>query len=267
MKETIMDEKPIGVDEYCERWAGSRPKPGMKDYHTGKNYNTQNPFKKTDNGTLIIIEGPDLVGKSTLCKYLMDRINRDYKKQAQCYKQPEHSTDLGKLLYDAAIRDFSKYKLDNITEYGLFWLNRNYHWRNIVTPQLQTGMTIMLDRSWPSTLVYNSLIKGVPWDLVFSMEMEACQYRKPDLMLIMYDSTRTDPYHVLDKREREINRLDLYPEDIKREIRDAYMSFHYLFKFCFPCIPVDLSVDENKSFEILYEKYVEPYLKKLYPEA
>jgi thymidylate kinase len=265
-----MEKKPVTIDEYCDKWSETTLPPKLKGIIKDKDYFASDPFLNSeDKGKLILIEGPDMMGKTTFCDYLNKYISRDFTKE-QSYpinmRQPEKSSQLGISLYNHVITEGGH--LDSYTEYLLFLTNRANHWHSKILPLLKEGNTILLDRSWPTTLVYNCIVNGIDWDYVFQSEMMACKKRRPDLMIILYSSGSTDPFNSLKNRGGEKNnRFDRYPEEKKILIRDGFLCLSYLFKFNFPIVTIDVSKstgDPEKDMKEIYNKVIFNALCEVY---
>ena len=114
-------------------------------------------------GRLIVFEGPDGVGKSTLSKQLADRLREagvPCEHMAFPGNQPE---SLGRLVYDLH-HDAQGLGFSDINPTSLQMLHIAAHVDSIeeqILPTLRDGTWVVLDRFWWSTWVYGSAY-GVP---------------------------------------------------------------------------------------------------------
>lgn len=115
------------------------------------------------NGSLIVFEGPDGVGKSFLAEQTLNRL-RQQGKQCQPHWFPgkeDHS--LGKLVYQLH-HEPQSYDVLHMTPASKQALHIAAHIDLIesrILPALSEGINIVLDRYWWSTLVYG-LVSGIP---------------------------------------------------------------------------------------------------------
>ena len=124
----------------------------------------------------IAIDGPDLTGKSTVAHLLLNR------SQEPChlYNNPG-GTPLGhtirKLVKDATI------KMDPLTVFYLFAANHS-DLAHIIKRKLDSGVTVIVDRWWPSTYTYQGL-SGVSLHHVVDVIEQFEAIIKPDFMFYL----------------------------------------------------------------------------------
>ena len=167
-------------------------------------------------GKLIVFEGPDGVGKSTLSRALAGRLNAmgitcDY----LSFPGKEEGT-VGRLVYDAH-HDPASYGLKAITATGLQALHIAAHLDEIdrtVLPALREGRWVILDRFWWSTWVYGrvSSVDSATLDALIRVERLHWRDIKPDALFLVDrsgaefdDGTRTllrERYERLSDNER-----------------------------------------------------------------
>ena len=114
-------------------------------------------MKNSKVGSLFILEGPDNVGKTTLARILVERINKRRKCEYVSFPGRERST-LGRLVYDIH-HDKEKYGLTNVDPVSIQTMHLAAHIdciSNRIIPILKTGIHVVLDRYWWSTLIYGA---------------------------------------------------------------------------------------------------------------
>ena len=120
-------------------------------------FNSKKPDdSRPDEGTLIVLEGADGVGKTTLCKLLCERLTSEgiptvYYAFPGCRKD-----SLGTLVYKVH-HDPKSYCPAGLNPLSLQMLHVAAHIDCIegyILPALRSGMTVILDRSWLSTKIY-----------------------------------------------------------------------------------------------------------------
>jgi dTMP kinase len=109
-------------------------------------------------GHLIVFEGPDAVGKSTLVEFLHTLLE-GREVSAEILAFPGHRPHtLGKLVYDLH-HSLEKFGLERITPLGLQALHIAAHLDTIlqsIIPAISSGKWVVLDRFWWSTWVYGT---------------------------------------------------------------------------------------------------------------
>lgn len=97
----------------------------------------------------IVVEGKDLVGKSTFIKKLVKAYEVIGKEIVQV-TEPFMGHPTGQ-----KIRDFLKEKHTNSDDlYKLYKENREYLWKSVIRPALESGKIVISDRNFISSMVY-----------------------------------------------------------------------------------------------------------------
>lgn len=108
-------------------------------------------------GSVIVIEGPDCAGKTTLCKQLVQTL-----KNAEYIKLPDRGTPTGKLI-DGFIKkevQFSEDHESNERAAQMLFAANNMEKRATLIKKLNAGITLVFDRYVPSGIVYHSCSLG-----------------------------------------------------------------------------------------------------------
>ncbi len=134
--------------------------------------------KQSKSGKLIILEGPDGVGKSSFAKETGNFLHKIGQPcEVMSFPGREPST-LGKLVYEIH-HDAEKFNLDKITAVGLQALHISAHLDAIdrlILPTLKAGRHVVLDRFWWSTWVYG-VTSGINQDVLEAMiKLERAQW-------------------------------------------------------------------------------------------
>lgn len=123
-----------------------------------------------NNGRLYVFEGPDSVGKTSLCLLLAKKL-RELEIDCEVLAFPgRESGTIGNLVYELH-HDHAKLNVQKLSPLVRQMLHVAAHVDVIesrVLPALNSGRTVILDRFWWSTLVYG-LVDGLDVDLLHSI--------------------------------------------------------------------------------------------------
>ena len=160
-------------------------------------------------GKLIVFEGPDGVGKSTLAEQLTDRLRATGVPCERLAFPGRQPGTLGHLIYDLH-HDASGLGLGEVSPTSLQLLHIAAHVDAIdghILPALRAGAWIILDRFWWSTWVYGAAL-GVPERSLEAMiDLERLHWGlvKPDVLFLVERDSRTPDDGVgLQERYREL---------------------------------------------------------------
>ena len=190
--------------------------------------------EKREPGRLIVFEGPDNVGKSTLAAHFIDRL-RETGVQCEQLAFPGHLPgSVGRLVYDLH-HNASRLGLGEIDPASLQIMHIAAHVDAIerhILPALHAGSWIVLDRFWWSTWVYGSSY-GVPEQSLDKMiELEQLHWGtvKPDVLFIVErKGTALDDSNQIKDRYRRLVQLE--------QIHSRVVTLHNDFS-------IDEAVDE-----------------------
>ncbi len=170
-----------------------------------------------DRGRLIVFEGPDGVGKTTLAEALVDELTR---RGTWCEYLSFPGKDpgtLGRLVYDVH-HNPKKFGIRDMNPTSKQVLHIAAHVDAIekrILPALEEGRTIVLDRFWWSTFVYG-ILDGVDrdsLDAMIALELKSWADAKPTVAFLV---TRQDPLRTEGPDERWRGLRAAY-EDLGRE--------------------------------------------------
>ncbi len=184
---------------------------------------------------IIILDGIDGCGKTTIAKYLAKKFNGLY------------LAEPGKVGLRGKIRKLILDKIDYLAEFLLFWADRRLNYQ-LIKKFLQKPIFIFLDRSFPSTLAYQLYAKNLK--KLFSEN----EYLKIDR--IIRDKIEPDAVLILDavpetalKRINKRAKTKFEKINFLRKVRKAYL---YLAKKYGWQI-----IDANKPLEEVKKEIIE----------
>jgi len=122
-----------------------------------KSNNHKNMAQPGGRGALIVLEGLDRVGKSTLAKKLVEHLERMKKNVSLC-RFPDRTTPVGQLI-DDCLRTATK-RVDNHAMHLLFSANR-WELAQKIRNTINQGTTVVVDRYSYSGIAYSSAKQGM----------------------------------------------------------------------------------------------------------
>lgn len=121
-------------------------------------------------GSLIIFEGIDHVGKSTIVELVNKELQKSYS-NVEVYQFPgTYEGTIGKLVYDIH-HNLAKYHINSIDPLSLQLLHISAHidiLNSKIIPAIQNGKIVLLDRYWWSTIAYGEG-DGIPPNMLYKI--------------------------------------------------------------------------------------------------
>ncbi len=146
---------------------------------------------------LIVFEGPDNVGKTTICNALSESLKKlNYDNIVLSFPGNVDGT-LGNFIHDLH-HNHNKYGVHDINNISLQLLHVAAHFDTIektILPALEASKIVILDRFWWSTFIYGS-VSGIDISIlqeIIRLESYAWQKIVPDLV-IFFDNPK--PYNI-----------------------------------------------------------------------
>lgn len=174
---------------------------------------------------LIVCEGIDHCGKSTVAKALVDFLNNVGIPSVYTFQPGD--TQYGQ--HAEIMRDFctrKTYDLNPLSNFFAFLLDRSEQTSKVVLPAIKDGKTVVSDRWWYSTIAYQfygkQLLSEYNLDDKFINWMNelASHYLEPNVVLYFnrpQELVDTTPENQQDRFETETDRF-------KSRVKDAYLK-------------------------------------------
>ncbi len=165
----------------------------------------------------ITFEGTEGSGKSTQAKILTDYFE-SLGTKVVLTREPGWGK-LGEGIRNAILnrRDI---EIDPFAELCLFCADRAQHVRDLILPKLKEGFTVICDRYYDSTFVYQGFGRGIDQELVSSMALASSLGVKPDITFLL----RMPVEKALDrlKNRGENSKIDEEPVLFHKRIYEGY---------------------------------------------
>ena len=169
-------------------------------------------------GRLIVFEGPDGIGKSTILKHIAARLEhcgRLVRRESFPGNEPG---SLGALVYKLH-HEASRHEIHGMSPLALQALHIAAHLDSIenrILPALESGKIVLLDRFWWSTWVYGMAanVDEAALELLVQAEQVVWKGRLPDAVLLITRPQSFRPEHPQKEFDRH---LQFYLELVARE--------------------------------------------------
>lgn len=179
----------------------------------------------SERGLLIVNEGEDRMGKTSQTELQVARYNKEVG-PAIYWHEPggERATPLGQIIEQ--IVKSNEIPKTVMAQLALFTYARKDAWDNVIEPALQSGTSVILDRSWISGVVYQGIAGGLGADTVKrATELNLPpEYMYPDYTFIIKP---TDAHREKMSRLLGVNDKDFFeskPNSFQQAIRRGYQE-------------------------------------------
>lgn len=170
-------------------------------------------------GRLIVFEGPEGSGKSTQLERIFKYIKAK-KTYTVLLREPGGTVISEKIR--SIILDKAHKNISDKTELLLYIAARAQIVEEKIKPLLEQGCTILLDRFYLATIVYQGYARGIDRRWIDELNHYALAGLKEDLTII-YDVTLQEASRRMKKRLKH-DRLDDEAADFHKKVRDGYLK-------------------------------------------
>jgi dTMP kinase len=174
---------------------------------------------KGKKGIFITLEGVEGAGKSTHLSYIAKQLQQAGR-EVVITREPG-GTPLGERIREILLMHKSV-AIDGMSELLLMLAARAQHIRDVITPALHNGNTVLCDRFMDSSYAYQGAGRGIPADTITQLSRAACDGLKPDLTLLFDVPVVTGLQRAC--RDREADRFERESFDFFQAVREAYLK-------------------------------------------
>lgn len=195
-------------------------------------------------GKFIVFEGPDHCGKTTQIE-LLKELTKD--KEYIFTREPGGTglavcEEIRKIILNPDL------EINPITEAYLYAASRAEHVKWIRS-QLEKGQTVICDRYYYSSLVYQGIGRGLGMDTIQSLNDIALDDLYPDL--IFYLEVDMDTYVKRKINQKELDRLEREKEAFFAKV---IASYEYLFKTALRGTVEIVTLDGSKDIQTIHQE-------------
>ncbi|WP_297281216.1 dTMP kinase [uncultured Anaerococcus sp.] len=191
------------------------------------------------NGKLIVFEGPDGSGKTTILEKINERIE-DLGYPIMLVREPG-GTSISEKIREIII-DKENNEMDSKTECLLFAASRAQLVEEKIKPALESGKIVFCDRFVLSSLLYQGVGRGLGVTEVKKINDFATGGLKPDLTIFFNIDYKTA---LIRKRANfTADRLESEDFDFHKKIFDAYLDLAKTYKDDIKEVDASLSIEQ-----------------------
>lgn len=158
-----------------------------------------------------LVEGYGGCGKTTFVR-LLEKYFVSKKEKVLVTHEPGGTSELGSQIRSWLLTN-KKLPQTPITQLFLFLADRSFHMDQIVRPAIQTSHTVIQDRGFLSSIVYQGAEYGLGTDLVYNMHSDTALFSPLPNKVLLIDSDPSLCFERLKRRDNEnphnYNRIDL----------------------------------------------------------
>ncbi len=201
-------------------------------------------------GKLIVIEGIDGCGKTTLIK----KLKKHFSLQKFIFTKEPGGTSLGLKLRE--IINKGKKEITEKAEFLLFAADRNQHFQHLIIPALKKGKIIISDRMADSSLAYQGYGRGVDIKMIKKINKWVTSNTTPDITIYLHITPEV-AFQRIRKRNLKLTNFEKERKKFWSQVVNGYSE---IFKRRKNLLKVDASQSLEKVSNIVIT-YLEKKLK------
>lgn len=190
-----------------------------------------------DDGTLIVLDGPDGCGKSTQVG-LVSATLRERGRQVTAVRDPG-GTSIGDRIRKILLSPVSG-DVTARAEVLLYMASRAELAARIIRPALKAGKVVVADRFYSASVAYQGVGRGLGVKPVLALAKYACAGLQPALTLIL----DMDPMDALRRRgDGQADRIESRSIAYHQRVREGFRQLAQMFPETVKLIPADGTVE------------------------
>ena len=192
----------------------------------------------------ITIEGTEGSGKSTVLKFVFDRLKEEGY-NVILTREPG-GTPISESIRNI-ILDKSNTAMDGRTEALLYAASRRQHLVEKVLPAIKDGKIVLCDRFLDSSLAYQGGARGLGVQQVLDVNLFATENTFPDYTLLFKITPEQGLERIAKNAKREVNRLDLEKLEFHTTVYNTFLDLAAKYPERYIIIDASKSLEEVKE--------------------
>lgn len=208
-------------------------------------------MKKIPQGFLLVLEGIDGSGKTTLARRLASLVQQ-HQYGVILTREPggtEFGKGLRQLLQHSVVRPIPE------AEFLLFAADRMQHITTVVKPALADGQIVISDRMADSSMAYQGYGRGIDRTMIATVNQWALQGIVPDLIIHI----KLDWQTALQRIEKNRGELTAF----EKEKQEFFERVAHGFEVVFKDKPQAITLDGTQTQDELFKQASEAVIQKL----
>ena len=201
-------------------------------------------------GFFITLEGPDGSGKTTVAKYLCEKLTNDGYEVV--HTREPGGIDIAEQIRNV-ILDPKNTAMDEKTEALLYAASRRQHLVEKVLPAVKDGKIVICERFVDSSLAYQGFGRQLGFDDVLGINMFAIDNTFPDLTIYLDVDEKTGLDRLKNRTFKD--RLDQESIDFHHRVNEGYQEVIKRFKDRIKLVDASKTLEEvvNETYRIVID--------------
>lgn len=218
-------------------------------------YNNMDEDINMSKGLFITFEGGEGSGKTTVCKYIYNRLLSEG--IDAIYSREPGGVDIAEQIRNV-ILNVSNTAMDVRTEALLYAASRRQHLVEVILPALEAGKTVICDRFIDSSLAYQGHARDIGIDEVMEINRFAIDNCMPDLTLY-FDVAPEIGLSRINRRGEALDRLDREKLSFHYKVHEGYRIVCEKYSERIKVIDASQSLEkvESDAYELIRKRIEE----------
>ena len=175
---------------------------------------------------LIVLEGMDFCGKTTVGKMLVDYLNINNIPAIFTFQPGDPAYGVNATLFRSLCKD-KRHNIHPLTNFFIFFADKVEQAHKVVIPALEDGKTVVSDRWWHSTFAYQFFGKGLIEK--YKLTREIGDWLNSASTLELIPDVVYYFYQQIKKHNREEDKNDMFDaaaSEFKKRVKEGYEALY-----------------------------------------
>ena len=193
-------------------------------------------------GKFMVLDGGDGCGKSTQAKMLREYVSAQGV-EAVAFRDPG-GTEIGEKIRDILL-DPGHHKMGVAAELLLYMAARAQLWVECISPALDEGKCVVMDRWLSSTCAYQGYAGGAGIETILKIAADSLERVWPDVVVVLDVDLET----AAARMDRELDRMEQKGDEYHEKVRQGFLKVAEMQE----CVSV---VDATKDVDDIHKTVV-----------